>query len=233
MATLRPVLPAKSGHIGPPSRVTCALRWDTSSIITKPVAAKIDRGSSNGRTADFESANLGSSPSPRSIYFGFRFTSRQNNPLGVRQMHLPRALWYDPEVDEDQVIVQRISGRSVRAIAKQHGCSVAEINAVIDNWASSSIDDQIRKHTLCLDLARLDELQQVFHQRALQGDVACGALITKIIRRCVMLGLATPQTAVLQIVDCATPKQTSTDKIEAAIRGLLADQDREDDPTTH
>jgi hypothetical protein len=30
----------------------------------------IDRGSSNGRTADFESANLGSSPSPRSIHQG-------------------------------------------------------------------------------------------------------------------------------------------------------------------
>lgn len=41
----------------------------------------------------------------------------------------------------------------------------------------------------------------------------CGALVTKIIeRRCVMLGLSTPQTAVLQIVDAVklTKKRAST-----------------------
>jgi hypothetical protein len=41
-----------------------------------------------------------------------------------------------------------------------------------------------------------------------------------------MLGLHTPQTAVLQIVDEAKPRQTSTDRIEAALNALLTDGGR-------
>jgi hypothetical protein len=64
------------------------------------------------------------------------------------------------------------------------------------------------------------------------GDVQCGALVTKIIDgRGVMLGLHTPQTAV-KIVEEAVPKETSTDKIERALNALLEDQ-RNNDPTTH
>jgi len=60
-------------------------------------------------------------------------------------------------------------------------------------------------------LARLDEMQLVFYQRALQGDVPSGALVSKLIeRQGVMLGLHTPQTAVLQIVDEAKSRETST-----------------------
>lgn len=138
-------------------------------------------------------------------------------------------------MDDDAIIRQRIAGRSVHAIAKAQGCSVAEVNRVIDLWADQTITDRIRKHTLTLELARLDELQQVFYQRALEGDVQCGALVTKIIERCgVMLGLHTPQTAVLKIVEDAGPKQTNTDRIEAALNALLADQrKKDDDPTTH
>jgi hypothetical protein len=45
------------------------------------------------------------------------------------------------------IIRQRISGRSVRAIAKERGCSVAQVNEVIDRWAAPTIDDKIRKNT--------------------------------------------------------------------------------------
>lgn len=52
----------------------------------------------------------------------------------------------------------------------------------------------------------------------------CGALATKIIeRRCVMLGLHTPQTAVLQIVKEAKPKEKSIDRIERVLKELLED----------
>jgi hypothetical protein len=46
-----------------------------------------------------------------------------------------------------------------------------------------------------------------------------------------MLGLHAPQTAVLQIVDEATPKEISTDRIERALNELRAQ--RKDDPSTH
>jgi hypothetical protein len=61
---------------------------------------------------------------------------------------------------DDDIIRQRISGRSVREIAKARRCSVAQINEAIDRWTATSIDDKIRKNTLALELARLDDLQE-------------------------------------------------------------------------
>lgn len=125
--------------------------------------------------------------------------------------------------DDDKIIRQRIAGHCVRDIAKTRGKSVSA-NEAIDRWAASAID-KTRKTTLALALARLDELQETFYARALEGDVQCGALVTKIIeRRCVMLGLHTPQTAVLKIVDEATSRETGIDKIEQALNALLEDQ---------
>jgi hypothetical protein len=93
------------------------------------------------------------------------------------------------------------------------------------------VNVEIRKHTVALELA-LDDLQETFYARASEGDVQCGALVTKIRERCrVMLGLHAPQTAVLQIVENSTPKETMTNKIEAALNALVTDQKKV--PTTH
>lgn len=120
----------------------------------------------------------------------------------------------------DKVVEQRIRGRSVRAIAKALGTTAAEVNKASTFGQKRRSTTRFRKRTLALELARLDELQEVFHARALQGNVQCGALVTKIIeRRGTMLGLHTPQNAVLQIVDSATPRETSTDKIEPCSTG--------------
>jgi len=139
-------------------------------------------------------------------------------------------------MNDDTIIQQRVSGRSARAIARAQGCTLAEVSKVLDRFTETTIDDKTRKHTLALELARLDELQETFYARALEGDVACGALITKIIeRRCVMLGLYTPQTATLQIIEAEAPRETSADKISAPIeriRGKTRD-DPDDPPSTH
>ena len=88
-------------------------------------------------------------------------------------------------MNDDEVIKQRISGRSARAIAKAQATTVAEVT--LDRFTETTIDDKVRRHTLALELARLDELQETFYARALEGDVQCGALIRKIIeRRCTM-----------------------------------------------
>lgn len=130
------------------------------------------------------------------------------------------------EVDhelEDRIINARIAGKSPRAIARTEGMSVADVNAVLDRFTDHSIDQQIRKRTVALELARLDLLQQAFFKHALEGNLGAGALVQKIIeRRCIILGLHTPQTATIQVVDQV--KQTNTDKIEAALNALIADQ---------
>src|SRR5215471_16364515 len=111
------------------------------------------------------------------------------------------------------------------------------VNKALDHFTETTIDDKVRRHTLALELARLDELQETFYARALEGDVQCGALVTKIIeRRCTMLGLYTPQIATLQVIEAETPRETSTDKISALIeriRGKARDDDPDDPPSTH
>lgn len=74
----------------------------------------------------------------------------------------------------------------------------------MDRFCSAYINEQTRRHTLALEFARLDQLQEVFYARALEGDVASGQLVQEIIdRRCIILGLSTAPTAVFQVVDVA------------------------------
>ena len=121
-------------------------------------------------------------------------------------------------LDGEDIVQARIRGESVRSIAKRLSCTLTEVHKVLDRLAETTIDEKTRKHTLALELARLDELQTVFHDRALAGDVHCGALVAKIIeRRCTMLGLYTPPAATLQVIEAEAPKETSTDRICAAI----------------
>jgi|SRR6516162_1407859 len=61
-------------------------------------------------------------------------------------------------MNDDEVIKQRISGRSARAIAKAQATTVAEVT--LDRFTETTIDDKVRRHTLALELARLDELQE-------------------------------------------------------------------------
>ena len=61
-------------------------------------------------------------------------------------------------MNDDTIIQQRISGRSARAIARAQSCTLTEVNRVLDRFTETTIDDKTRKHTLALELARLDEL---------------------------------------------------------------------------
>jgi hypothetical protein len=52
-------------------------------------------------------------------------------------------------MNDDDIIRQRISGKSVRVIAKTQLRSVTEINSVIDHWANVAS----QRNQLCLLLA--------------------------------------------------------------------------------
>src|SRR6516165_1657940 len=99
----------------------------------------------------------------------------------------------DELLHHDAIIRERIIGKSVRAIAQDLGCSIAEVNKALDLFAVATINAKVRTHTLALELSRLDELQSVFYERAKAGDVASGMLLTKIMeRRSCLLGLNSP-----------------------------------------
>jgi hypothetical protein len=127
-------------------------------------------------------------------------------------------------MDGDQDHRHRFAGKAVRAIGTAAGTTLATINDVIDGRATSMT--VFRKHTLAL--ARLDELQRCSTAAPLRRCVLRSAGQQADRRRCVMLGLQTPQRAVLQIIDSTKPKGTAADRIERAITELTA-QDR---PTT-
>ena len=48
-----------------------------------------------------------------------------------------------------------------------------------------------------------------------------------------MLGLYTPQTATLQIIEAETPRETSTERLRAAIDRIRGKTHQDDPPSTH
>ena len=60
----------------------------------------------------------------------------------------------------------RIVNKRVRRIAKDHGCTVAEVNAALDHHPIELDRDTFLKRTLAMELVELDELQQAFREKA-------------------------------------------------------------------
>ena len=128
-------------------------------------------------------------------------------------------------IDSEAIIQARIRCWSVRAIAKHFNCTIADVNDVLDGFASMTLTDRLRTHTLALEIERLDELQRVFERQARTGDLAAAAMVAKFIeRRCILLGLAAPPRVDPQLIELQIkPVETSTERIKAAIdriRGL-------------
>jgi len=97
--------------------------------------------------------------------------------------------------DRDHVMLEeRLSGRSVPAIAKQYRCSNSEVEAVVDRKLDFKLDNDMRLRATKLDVARLEALMLPFFERATkERDVAAGTLVVKILeRRALLLGLDSP-----------------------------------------
>jgi hypothetical protein len=69
-------------------------------------------------------------------------------------------------MDHDELVNKR-----VRRIAKDHGCSVAEVHAALDQHPIELDRDKYLRRTLGLELLKLDELEEAFRSKAiLQKD---------------------------------------------------------------
>jgi len=133
-------------------------------------------------------------------------------------------------MDHDEIIQKR-----VRRIARDHGCSVAEVYAALDHHPIELDRDTFLKRTLAMELVELDELQQAFRDKALEDrDVAAGVLLIKVAeRRATLLGLNAPIGHAVQVIQHDPPnKPTSTERI-AALIGRIRGQTQQDDlPST-
>src|SRR5262249_60098705 len=108
---------------------------------------------------------------------------------------------------DDAMLEERLSGRSVQIIARQHHCASDEVEAVIDRRLDYALDNEMRLKAIKLDVARLEGLMQPFYERATKDrDVAAGTLCVKILeRRALLLRLHIPTP--VDIVPMQPPQQ--------------------------
>ena len=127
------------------------------------------------------------------------------------------------EIDEraDQMFLLRLSGHSVRRIARQFQVSEAVVNAAVQHCVPP-ISDQMRKNTLELELARLDQMQAVFYPTMLQGNHQSAAICRKIKElRGDYLGIrAASRTDPIALVKAAEPELTTTERISGVLDDL-------------
>jgi DNA-binding transcriptional MerR regulator len=124
-------------------------------------------------------------------------------------------------MDEDRRNL--ILHKRVQRIADEHGCSVAEVNAVLDHHPIETNRDQYLKRALALELLHLDEIVEAFRDKALvDRDVPSAMVLIKAAeRRATLLGLNPVLGHSVSIVQHAPEhRETSTDRIERALREL-------------
>jgi len=135
-------------------------------------------------------------------------------------------------LDEDAILKARIGGKSVRRIARENGCSEGAIDAILDRHAGSIMSDKYLRRAMLLELQRLDDYVETFHQKAIEGDPVCGALCVKISeRRATLLGLNAPLGLAVRIIHDTQPQeqQSSTDRV-LALLDRIAGKPPDDDP---
>lgn len=139
------------------------------------------------------------------------------------------------ELDSEAIIEARISGEPEHKIAKRFGCSYADVMDALGMYATRTLTGALRTNTLAIELARLERLHKRFeHQAIAEGDPQAAQIVLKAIeRRSILLGIAAPPRHDPQLIEMQIqPKQTSTERIFAAIAAVKALPAQEIDPET-
>jgi len=123
----------------------------------------------------------------------------------------------ETEIEQrDELVAEAItSGRSLRAVRKEFGLSVAELDAALERcWP---IDLAARLRMIRTDGGKLDRMIEVFFQKAIAGDVNSATLVVKALeRKAELFALNAAQRIDLQVI--RAPEQPSRfDRIYAAI----------------
>jgi hypothetical protein len=89
----------------------------------------------------------------------------------------------------------KIVRHRVRRIAEEHGVTPDDVERALDKHPVNAEPGSYLKRVLALELVELDELQRIFHDKAVaEHDPVSGALCVKIAeRRATLLGLNPPQ----------------------------------------
>ena len=125
-------------------------------------------------------------------------------------------------MDRDEVVNKRVA-----QIARDHGCTVDQVNAALDRHPIELDRDQFLRRTLALELIELDALQQAFRAKALEDrDVGSGLLLLKVAeRRATLLGMNAPLGHAVQVIQHEPEnKPSSTDRIREVIERIVGER---------
>src|SRR5262249_52425168 len=118
-------------------------------------------------------------------------------------------------MDHDELVNKRVT-----QIARDHGCTVDQVNAVLDRHPIALDRDQFLRRTLALDLMELEARDPALRDTAAADwDVGSGLLVLKPAeRRATLHDINALQGHPAQIIQHEPAEaETSTDKIAAAI----------------
>lgn len=114
----------------------------------------------------------------------------------------------------------RLNGVSERQIAETLQCDPLEVRAAFARM-SGDVTPDMRQRALLTDLERLDDLNQIFYQKARAGDHEAAALCIRFMdRRAKFLGLDIQPRGETALHDAMPRTASSTDKIMAALDRL-------------
>jgi hypothetical protein len=126
---------------------------------------------------------------------------------------------------------EMILHRPEQALAEEFGTTIEEVQAILDAHPVETDRDSYLRRALAQQLLLLDRLEVTFGRMAFEDrDTAAGALLVKVAeRKATLLGLNAPIGHAVRVVSHPPEhRQSSTDRIEAALNALSAqpaDQD--------
>lgn len=122
----------------------------------------------------------------------------------------------DNEQRDDRVYRMRLLGISPRTIADQVGCTIADINAIVDARLPK-LSNEFRAQSMRLDLERTDQIISHCVGQMAKGSLAAGHLLLKTREvRADLLGTRAPlRVDPVQLVETINP-ETSTAELRRA-----------------
>ena len=121
------------------------------------------------------------------------------------------------------MLQMRIDGFSEKKIARRFNTDPTEVRFAINN-VLPKMDAQARITAYNIEVLRLEQVHQTYCKASNSGDLgATNAVLRASDQRASLIGLNSPTRLTFELVsDAASPQLNTTEKIQAALAGLVA-----------
>src|SRR5215471_1788768 len=130
--------------------------------------------------------------------------------------------------DGEAIILDRVHGKSVEAIARERGLSVPAVERILDAEAERALGAHELRRMLFVEARRIEALKQLLWDKAMAGDNASAAVFAKLSERLAsMIGLNAPSghyVSISSTLEPAVERGTSTTRMLEAIKRLRGEE---------